>query len=189
MALFDFFRRRKDQAEQRHGIIRGFLSRLFNRRRIERPESPRQEARTEIQEEPDIDIDDDLFNAVEDIYKPPESEQPRNKLDTDIAQVTTVSDETLMIRYRKMLDTMVNKGYIDAFDSDADAAEFLRVLSSEAWEEAHAYWYSVDALQQIQDAILKGATARSLQDEYNEQKEQQSDSYLATWENWIHPAE
>lgn len=181
MALFDFFRRRKDPEgrPQNTGGIRGFFSRLFNRRK---PEIPEPEAAPEPaqMEEPDVDIDDSLFNNLEDVYI---SEQERPSFDQP--SVTTADDQSLLDKYSDMLDTMVDRGYIQAFDNDQDAAEFLRVLSSEAWEEAHAYWYSVEALQQIQDAIARGATAGGLQEDYNRQVEKKSNNYLRTWEDWL----
>ncbi len=103
----------------------------------------------------------------------------------DLAQVTTTSDSNLLDRYGDMLNKMIEKGYIDDFKNKEDAAEFLRVLSSEAWEEAHAYWYSVEALGQIQDAIERGATAGGLQSEYNKQVEKKSNNYLSTWDAWL----
>ena len=182
MSLLDFFKRRKDPEgkPQGSGGVRGFFSRLFNRRKKEKPEKPAPLPEPAVMEEPDISIDDDLFDQIEDAYNPPPQERPA----TDLPPVTTVDNESLMDKYSGMLDTMVEKGYIQPFDSDEDAAEFLRVLSSDAWEEAHTYWYSVEALQQIQDAIARGATAGSLQDEYNKQVEKKSKNYLKTWEAW-----
>lgn len=189
MALFDFFRRRNSSDEgrpQRSGGIRGFFSRLFGRKREELPPEPQPLPDPAVMEEPDIDVDDSLFNELEDVYSPPTSEQPSY---SDLPPVTTSDQDNLLGRYSDMLDTMVERGYIQAFDSDEDAAEFLRVLSSDAWEEAHTYWYSVEALQQIQDAISRGATAGSLQDEYNKQTEKKSNNYLKTWENWLRAEE
>ena len=184
MAFFDFFRRRKDRegVPQRSGGVRGFFSRLFNRKKPAPAPAPEPLPDLAAMEEPDIEIGD-LFETVEPVYTS-DQEIPTVPT-TDIAQVTPVSDSTLLIRYRKMLDTMINKGYIEDFDSEEDAAEFLRVLSSQAWQEAHTYWYSVEALQQIQDAIQRGATAGSLQDEYNKQIEKKSKNYLRTWEEWL----
>lgn len=186
MALFDFFRRRSkparpagEPAPQRG--VRGFFSRLFNRVRPAAPAAPEYE---EPEPEPF-----DLFEDLEDEYQPSAQELPMMEEVGEpadaLAQVTTINDRDLVERYSDMLDTMVEKGYIDSFKSDEDAAEFLRVLSSEAWEEAHAYWYSVEALGQIQDAIERGATAGGLQSEYNKQVEKKSNSYLSTWDAWL----
>lgn len=182
MALFDFFRRRRDKEgrPQNTGGIRGFFSRLFNRRKPEAAPEPEEIPEPAQMEEPDVDIDDSLFNSLEDVYT---SEQERPSFDQP--SVTTADDQSLLDKYGDMLDTMVDRGYIQAFESDQDAAEFLRVLSSEAWEEAHAYWYSVEALQQIQDAIARGATAGGLQEDYNRQVEKKSNNYLRTWEDWL----
>lgn len=182
MALFDFFRRRRDKEgrPQSTGGIRGFFSRLFNRRKPEAAPEPEEIPEPAQMEEPDVDIDDSLFNSLEDVYT---SEQERPSFDQP--SVTTADDQSLLDKYCNMLNTMVDRGYIQAFESDQDAAEFLRVLSSEAWKEAHAYWYSVKALQQIQDAIARGATAGGLQEDYNRQVEKKSNNYLRTWEDWL----
>ena len=181
MALFDFFRRRKDrdpQPAKRTSGFKGFFSRLFNRRKPAAVPEPEEDLETAVME--DVQIDDDLINNAEDVY-----------LDTvpavETGTVPTLEEDSqyLLNKYEGMLDTMVERGYIQPFDSDQDAAEFLRVLGSEAWEEAHAYWYSVEALQQIQDAISRGATAGSLQEDYNMQREKKSNNYLKTWEDWI----
>lgn len=195
MALFDFFRRRNKPARPAgepapRGGVRGFFSRLFNRRRpasVEDEEEPAA-AIQPAPEEPDLEPVD-LFAGMEDVYKPPLPEMPEieeiGAPAEDLAQVTTVNDRDLVERYSDMLDKMVERGYIDSFKSEEDAAEFLRVLSSEAWEEAHAYWYSVEALGQIQDAIERGATAGGLQSEYNKQVEKKSNNYLSTWDAWL----
>ena len=183
MALFDRFRRRRNEgAPQRSGWLRGIIDRVFNRKK--RPEPmPAYEPAPEPAEMDDITIDDSLVDAVEDVNVSP-AEMPAEP-DLDLSPVTPVDDRTLVDRYGQMLDTMVEKGYIQPFDTDRDAAEFLRVLSSDAWEEAHNYWYSVEALQQIQDAIQRGATAGGLQEEYTKQTEKKSKNYLLTWENWL----
>ena len=187
MALFDFFRRRSKPAQPASepapkGGVRGFFSRLFNRRR------PAAAAIRPAPEEPDLEPVD-LFAGMEDVYKPPRPEMPEveeiGAPADDLSQVTTISDRDLVERYSDMLDKMVERGYIDSFKSEEDAAEFLRVLSSEAWEEAHAYWYSVEALGQIQDAIERGATAGGLQSEYNKQVGKKSNNYLSTWDAWL----
>ena len=188
MALFDFFRRRSKPARPAgepapQGGIRGFFSRLFNRVRPAAAAAPEPEY-----EEPEPEPFD-LFEDLEDEYAPPAPELPAmeevGQPADDLAQVTTLSDRDLVERYSDMLDKMVERGYIDSFKSEEDAAEFLRVLSSEAWEEAHAYWYSVEALGQIQDAIERGATAGGLQSEYNKQVEKKSNNYLSTWDTWL----
>lgn len=191
MALFDFFRRRNKPAQPApRGGIRGFFSRLFNRRRPA-ADVDEEEPAAAIQpapEEPDLEPVD-LFAGMEDVYKPPLPEMPEveeiGAPADDLAQVTTLNDRDLVERYSDMLDKMVERGYIDSFKTEEDAAEFLRVLSSEAWEEAHAYWYSVEALGQIQDAIERGATAGGLQSEYNKQVEKKSNNYLSTWDAWL----
>ena len=94
----------------------------------------------------------------------PKKERDPLQVEPDINQDP---DADLIERYRPMIETMIEKGWIDEFKSDADMAEFLRVLSSSAWEEAHKYWYSEIAFLEIQEAIERGATARQLQDEYN----------------------
>ena len=100
-------------------------------------------------------------------------------------EVPTVSDETLLIRYRKMLDTMVERGYIKPFVSDKEAAEFLRVLGSKAWDEAHAYFGTSETVfKDIQNAIEHGATAGALQDDYNMTVEKKSKDFLRMFENW-----
>ena len=184
MAFFDFFRRRKDRegVPQRSGGVRGFFSRLFNRKKPAPAPAPEPLPDLAAMEEPDIEIGD-LFETVEPVYTN-DQEIPTAPTLED-SQVTVASDSTLLDKYGGMLDTMVEKGYIQAFDNDEDATEFLRVLSSQAWEEAHNYWYSVEALQQIQDAIQRGATAGSLQDQYNRQIEKKSKNYLRTWEEWL----
>lgn len=186
MALFDFFRRKPARPAGEpapKGGIRGFFSRLFNRVRPAAAAAPKPEY-----EEPEPEPFD-LFEDLEDEYQPPATEIPAMETTgapaEDLAQVTTTSDENLLYRYSDMLDKMVEKGYIKPFDSDEDAAEFLRVLSSQAWEEAHAYWYSVEALSQIQEAIERGATAGGLQEEYNRQVEKKSNHYLSTWDKWL----
>lgn len=185
MALFDFFRRRSKPARPAgepapRGGVRGFFSRLFNRVR------PAAAAAPEPAPEPEPF---DLFEDLEDEYAPPKQELPTmeevGQPADDMSQVTTLGDRDLVERYSDMLDKMVERGYIDSFKSEEDAAEFLRVLSSEAWEEAHAYWYSVEALGQIQDAIERGATAGGLQSEYNKQVEKKSNNYLSTWDAWL----
>lgn len=188
MALFDFFRRRSkparpagEPAPQRG--VRGFFSRLFNRVRPAAAAAPEPEY-----EEPEPEPFD-LFEDLEDEYQPPATEIPAMETTgapaEDLSRVTTANDRDLVERYSDMLDTMVERGYIDAFKSEGDAAEFLRVLSSQAWEEAHAYWYSVEALGQIQEAIERGATAGGLQEEYNRQVEKKSNHYLSTWDKWL----
>ena len=185
MALFDFFRRRRDpegKPAKSTGRLGRWFSGLFGRSRKKQPEvEPLPEPAP--MEEPDISVDDQLFESLEDVYTS-DQEQPASYSVDDLSQVTIESDRDLLDRYSGMLDTMVDKGYIQPFDSDEDAAKFLRVLSSEAWEEAHAYWYSIEALQQIQDAIQRGATAGRLQEEYNRQKEKKSKNYLRTWDEW-----
>ena len=188
MALFDFFRRRSKPARPAgepapKGGVRGFFSRLFNRARPAAAAAPEPEY-----EEPEPEPFD-LFEDLEDEYAPPEQELPMmeevGEPADDLSQITTFGDRDLVERYSDMLDKMVERGYIDSFKSEEDAAEFLRVLSSEAWEEAHAYWYSVEALGQIQDAIERGATAGGLQSEYNKQVGKKSNNYLSTWDAWL----
>lgn len=187
MAFFDFFRRRSKPAQPAgepapKGGVRGFFARLFNR--VRPAAAPEPEPEPEPETEPF-----DLFEDLEDEYAPPAPELPMmeevGQPADDLAQVTTLSDRDLVERYSDMLDKMVERGYIDSFKSEEDAAEFLRVLSSDAWEEAHAYWYSVEALGQIQDAIERGATAGGLQSEYNKQVEKKSNNYLSTWDAWL----
>lgn len=190
MALFDFFRRKPARPEGQpapKGGVRGFFSRLFNRRKPAPAPEP-EAARPSYYEEPEPEPFD-LFEDLEDEYQPPAAEMPAMETvgapAKDLSQVTTTNDRDLVERYSDMLDTMVERGYIDAFKSEGDAAEFLRVLSSQAWEEAHAYWYSVEALGQIQEAIERGATAGGLQEEYNRQVEKKSNHYLSTWDKWL----
>lgn len=170
MALFDFFRRRggkKPQQEPRRGL-RGWLSRIFGRR------EQKQEPEDLSYEEPELMPSDSNGLEFFDFDAISPEQAPAGE-----------SDAELLEKYRKMIDTMVKRGYIDSFRNDADAAEFLRVLGSEAWEEAHGYWYSPAALGEIQDAILRGATAGTLQDNYNSQLEKKSNRYLETWEDWL----
>lgn len=111
----------------------------------------------------------------------PKKERDPNLIEPDINQDP---DAELIERYRPMIETMITKGWIDEFKSDADMAEFLRVLSSSAWEEAHKYWYSEIAFLEIQEAIERGATARQLQDEYNKVMEKKTIGFLQAWEGW-----
>lgn len=190
MALFDFFRRRRPAADSSRprgsGGITGFLNRIFGRhRQQEGPEPepiyPEEEPEPDefIYEEPEADIiiDDSYVES----FQPPQIEEAP----FEAGQITDLSDQELLDKYQGMLDKMVERGYINSFDNDADAAEFLRVLSSEAWEEAHGYWYSVEALSQIQDAVARGAKAGTLQSNYNLQIEKKSNNYLKTWEEWM----
>lgn len=192
MALFDFFRRRRPAADSSRprgsGGITGFLNRIFGRRRTEpepepEPIYPEPEPELEpdefIYEEPEADIIID--DSYVETFQPPQIEEAP----IEAGQITDLSDQELLDKYQGMLDKMVERGYIDSFDNDADAAEFLRVLSSQAWEEAHGYWYSVEALSQIQDAVARGAKAGTLQSNYNLQIEKKSNNYLKTWEEWI----
>lgn len=194
MALFDFFRRRRPAADSSRprgsGGIAGFLNRIFGRRRQE-PE-PEPEPIYPEEEEPEPEPDEFEYEEpeadiiIDDSYV--ESFQPPQIEDTssyEAGQITDLSDQELLDKYQGMLDKMVERGYIDSFDNDADAAEFLRVLSSQAWEEAHGYWYSVEALSQIQDAVARGAKAGTLQSNYNLQIEKKSNNYLKTWEEWM----
>ena len=111
----------------------------------------------------------------------PKKERDPLQVEPDINQDP---DADLIERYRPMIETMIEKGWIDEFKSDADMAEFLRVLSSSAWEEAHKYWYSEIAFLEIQEAIERGATARQLQDEYNKVLEKKTIGFLQAWEGW-----
>lgn len=200
MALFDFLRRRPRPSAGSGGGITGFLSRIFGRRKRE-PEPEQVPIEPEIVPDPadlyydepepipeaDIIIDD---NYVETQVTPPPvfTDPEAERLDNYLAEHTEInpySDQELLDRYGKMIDTMVRKGYIKEFDNEADAAEFLRVLSSQAWEEAHGYWYSIEALSQIQSAIAHGAMAGTLQSNYNAQIEKKSNNYLKTWEDWL----
>lgn len=204
MALFDFLRHRKPKEERpRQSRIGAFFSRIFNRRRpdpgpqpVPAPE-PEPELLPEDDlyydeplqpAEPDIIIDDYYVESQIEPAPPVISQQEEIQLDQYAAEHTEINpytDTELLDKYGKMIDTMVNKGYIVPFENDADAAEFLRVLSSKAWEEAYGYWYSIEALSQIQDAITRGAMAGTLQSNYNAQIEKKSNNYLKTWEDWL----
>lgn len=208
MALFDFFRRRRPAADSSRprgsGGITGFLNRIFGRRKPEPEPIYPEEEEPEPEPEADIIIDDDYIESLDDnivfndsntdLYTDEPEPFPDLVVNADVVitestvqefQITQVSDAELLEKYGKMLDTMVQRGYINSFDNDADAAEFLRVLSSQAWEEAHGYWYSVEALSQIQDAVARGAKAGTLQSNYNLQIEKKSNNYLKTWEEWM----
>lgn len=179
MALFDFFRRRGSSSGS--GRSGGILSRIVNFF-TSRPPAPEQPAddgyydETEP-EQPAPNID---YINIDDIQEPPEP-AAADRWETPIPMQ---DDQELLSKYRKTLDTMEEKGWISPFKSDADAAEFLRVLGSEAWNESHAYWYSKTALAEMQDAIQRGGTAGALQEEYNMAIEKKSNQYLNVWEDW-----
>lgn len=100
-------------------------------------------------------------------------------------EVSPASDETLLNRYRGMINTMVERGLINEFRNDKEAAEFLRVLSSRAWEEAHNYWgTSKGIFKDVQSAIEHGATAGVLQNDYNMMLEKKSKDYMGVFSSW-----
>lgn len=111
--------------------------------------------------------------------QPPEPTVPQQ-------DVTTLTDDELITKYDDMISKMIQQGYIDEFRNDKEKAEFLRVLSSNAWNEAHTYFYSIVAFQEIQDAIQRGATARALQEQYNMEKEKKSNAFLQLWDTWAY---
>lgn len=192
MGIFDFIRQRGGRKPQDPGRPRSIFGRILDRFRRPSPApEPEEPVRppAQIQETPD-DTNIDYYD-IDAGEMPEDTGLYVHDLDTEPVGipegVTDVSNQYLLDTYGGMLQTMVDRGYIDAFGSDADAAEFLRVLSSQAWEEAHGYWYSPAALGEIQDAILRGATAGTLQSNYNEQIEKKSNHYLETWEDWLNP--
>lgn len=186
MALFDFLRRGRRPASGESGR-RGLLGRIINRFIHPSPEPEQPEPEEFSQEEPPTGLDIVDLDEINEDSSQYGADAMGSAADGGYipAGVTDLSDEELLNKYGKMIDTMVERGYITQFDSDQGAAEFLRVLSSQAWEEAHGYWYSVEALSQIQDAIARGATAGTLQSNYNNQIEKKSNHYLETWEDWL----
>ena len=135
------------------------------------PEPPKEKDKPKY--EVIIDAEDDL------VIQPPEPTAPQQ-------DVTILTDDELITKYDDMINKMIQHGYIDEFRNDKEKAEFLRVLSSNAWNEAHTYFYSIVAFQEIQDAIQRGATARALQEQYNMEKEKKSNAFLQLWDTWAY---
>lgn len=179
----------------------------WNRRKKEEPKElqqappePKPSEPVPAPQEPQMSADDwnnlldvDYIGKPEKAAKKPKPQPAPEPETTDSIEwnpsrpeITTLTDEELIDKYSDMLNKMIKQGYIDEFRNDKEKAEFLRVLSSNAWNEAHTYFYSIVAFQEIQDAIQRGATARALQEQYNMEKEKKSNAFLQLWDTWAY---
>ena len=165
MALFDFFRRRRKTEPEPQPAGRGIFNRIRNlfRREQKEPEPPAVPPISEPEPEP------------------PAAPPALSNITDSIADQSKLNEGS----NRQIINTLVEHGYIQPFKNDHEAAEFLRVLESDAWNENHRQLYGPDVMNRIQNAIARGATAGALQEQYNKEIEKKSNTFLVGWEDFL----